>query len=117
MPIPYRLQFDLMSHRILCLLLALCPALGAGEIVFNRDIRPILSDRCFHCHGPGTQRADLRLDTEEEASFVIEKGNPAESDATCDGIDDNCSGEPDEQYAVISECGTGVCRDNSTPSS
>ncbi|MCB1276557.1 PSD1 and planctomycete cytochrome C domain-containing protein [Prosthecobacter sp.] len=40
-----------------------------AKIEFNRDVRPILSDNCFYCHGndPKHREADLRLDIREEA--------------------------------------------------
>ena len=43
--------------------------LHAGEIDFNRDIRPILSDRCYYCHGQDANKreAKLRLDVRQAA--------------------------------------------------
>lgn len=46
---------------------------------FNYHVRPILSDRCFKCHGPDANKreAGLRLDTEEGA-FAVLKDNPSQ---------------------------------------
>jgi hypothetical protein len=48
------------------LAIAALPALAA-EVEFNRDIRPILSENCYACHGPdpGARKTALRFDTEE----------------------------------------------------
>ncbi|MEO9891852.1 DUF1553 domain-containing protein [Aurantibacter sp.] len=46
-------------------------------IDFNFDIKPILSDRCYNCHGPddNTRQAGLRLDIEQDAFKKLESGN------------------------------------------
>ena len=70
---------------LLIVLLLLVPTSGvAGEVSFNRDIRSILSSKCFFCHGPSekSRKANLRLDLSEEAfptAFV--KGSLEDSEA------------------------------------
>jgi hypothetical protein len=57
-------------------------------VEFNRDIRPILSDRCYTCHGPdqASRKSKLRLDMEAGAKadlgghFAIVPGDPAKSE-------------------------------------
>lgn len=52
------------------------PVLAAGELEFNRDIRPILSENCFACHGPDAKarKGDLRLDVRENALDALNSG-------------------------------------------
>jgi len=48
----------------------------ATKLDFNRDIRPILADKCFTCHGPdaASRKSKLRLDTEAAAKAELSKG-------------------------------------------
>lgn len=61
----------------------------AATVDFNRDIQPILSENCYHCHGPdaGARKAKLRLDRKEGALgknedglAIVTPGKPGESD-------------------------------------
>lgn len=54
-------------------------ALAAEKLSFNRDIRPILSNACFQCHGPdeGKRQSGLRFDIREHALQPAESGKPA----------------------------------------
>src|SRR5262245_52839659 len=84
-----RLQKSFMHLRLPFLLATCCFALGpfgptgkahAGDarVGFNRQVRPLLTEMCFRCHGPDVRqrKADLRLDTEAGAKTKRD-GEPA----------------------------------------
>ena len=72
------------------------PAKPAAKIEYNRDIRPILAENCFACHGADSaaRKADLRLDRREDAvgSGAITPGNVKKSPL----LDRVCSEDPAE---------------------
>lgn len=72
-----------MSIVIGVVLTLLAPTANAEPLEYNRDIRPLLADHCFACHGPdkGARKADLRLDVREVAvvAEAISEAKPAES--------------------------------------
>ncbi|MCB1093493.1 MAG: hypothetical protein KDL87_18290, partial [Verrucomicrobiae bacterium] len=87
------------SLSALCasLILLLSPSLAADDRVdFNQDVRPILSENCFTCHGPDAsqRQADLRLDLEDgvRGSAVV-PGHPEDSELLRRVLSD----DPDEQ--------------------
>jgi len=84
------LRVDLIFREIaagcvilICLLpgVAADPASTTSAIDFNRDVRPILSEHCYKCHGPGTQKAGVRLDARNHATKndIVVPGKPESS--------------------------------------
>jgi len=75
-----------MSRTLALFCLVALPAVApaAGPVDYNRDVRPILSDKCFACHGPDEKhrKARLRLDDAKAAleSGVLASGKPDESE-------------------------------------
>ena len=61
----FRFSFAVLS-LVMC---GIATSAAEPKIEFNRDIRPILSDTCYTCHGPdkAKRKADLRLDLEASA--------------------------------------------------
>ena len=95
------------NSRLLAIFSALAlaaPALGAEKLHYNRDIRPILSDKCFHCHGPDKNKRDsgLRLDVREDAI------------SNRDGIRAIVPGKPDESE-IIARISTTDADDHMPP--
>ncbi|MFN7339906.1 MAG: DUF1553 domain-containing protein [Opitutia bacterium] len=79
-----------------------CRPAPVATVDFNRDIRPILSDRCYGCHGPDSEKgrkAGLRLDTPEGARQLLESGRRAidpDNPAASEMIARLHSDDPDE---------------------
>src|ERR1700722_8526511 len=74
-----------LRFLIPALILALLPSISRAQgtaIDFNRDVRPILSNNCFQCHGPDekVRKGKLRLDTKDGAlAAVVVPGKPEQS--------------------------------------
>ena len=82
-----RLLIRLIVGKVVLVLVLVNQANAADPVDFGRQVRPILSQYCFQCHGPDAKarQAELRLDlpagpfADTEAKIVV-RGQPAESE-------------------------------------
>jgi hypothetical protein len=95
------------------LLLSASAVLAAPKLEFNRDVRPILSDKCYYCHGPDPKhrKGGLRLDLREQAmkrmdsgDIAIVPGKPEESQLVVriDSTDKEEMMPPEEAHKTLS---------------
>jgi hypothetical protein len=66
--------------RTVALVLLLTSTTFADDpLLFNRDVRQILAEHCWNCHGPdaAARQSNLRLDTFNDAVLPAESGQPA----------------------------------------
>src|SRR5882672_10895020 len=105
----FALRFIAITSALAAILRA--QAASPSAVQYNRDIRPIISENCFVCHGAdsGSRKAKLRLDSFEEATAkhgddppVIIPGKPDESEVIrriFDGGDDLMP--PEKSHKVL----------------
>ena len=73
----WRASVRQLFAAVSCICLAASVADATEPIDFNRDIRPILSDKCFHCHGPDSKNQDSELRFDNQANALADLGGYA----------------------------------------
>jgi len=88
-----------LSSLVFATSMLLCARANSQEVQFNRDVRPILSQTCFVCHGADADKreAELRLDAKEGIRKVFEPGKLKQSEAW----QRITSADPDEQMPPV----------------